>query len=876
LLIRTFELENITFSQLFDMLIAKFPFSTFFLLFCLSDLQSQTYAVTFRVDMSAETVASSGVHIAGSFQSVAGLGSNWNPGATLVEDLDGDKVYEITVLLPTGTYEYKFINGNAWGMDENPPSECSVGTTHNREVIVGNTAIVLPAYPFNGCISKLRFAVNMSNQTVSPEGVHVMGDFQQAAGLAQNWDPSSTVMQDLNGDGTYEIELVVPFGDYQYVFVNGNTSAGAENLSGSCSDLGSNGQQIRKVTFASGPGNSTVFCFNTCETCHPAVIYNFDTEWWNDAVFYEVFVRSFFDESGDGIGDFKGLTQKLDYLNDGNPDTHDDLGITGIWLMPMMKSPSYHGYDVTDYYATEPDFGTMLDFEEFLAAAHARGIKVIIDLVMNHSSSQHPWFTQSANSQNGFRDWYIWSNDNPGYNGPWGQSIWHPENGDYYYGLFWEGMPDLNYTHPPLKEEMLDVVKFWLDKGVDGYRLDAIKYLIEDGLLLENTNQTYSFLEEFNDVYKTENPEAFTVGEVWSSTQSIIPYVQNDRLDVCFEFGLAGAILDAVNNGNPVSIENQLETVQSSYPMLQYATFLTNHDIDRVYSTLGTSDEKMKLAASIYMTLPGIPFLYYGEEIGMTGTGDHLNIRRPMQWTDGNNAGFSDVTPWQSIGGNFLANNVKDMDEDPNSILRHYKKLIRIRNEQEALRKGHTLLVEHDNDKVFSFARIRPDEAILVVSNTGTVVINPTLALPFSALAPGDYFITELLGNQAFGTITINTEGGFSNLKISGQNLGSRSTWILLLSTDNPILSTFETGSSGKYRLTPNPAQDDFQIERIEGISENVQIRFFSADGKLLFQQLMTSDKMQINTANWPAGVYFVQMLDSKKSVVKLLVLKKS
>ena len=679
---------------------------TLFLLVGFSDLQAQTkYNVTFRINMSAETVAPSGVHIAGTFQAAAGLGNDWNPASTLVQDLDGDKIYEITVQLPPGTYQYKFINGNAWGMDENPPVECSVGNNNNREMVVLNADIVLPAYPFNGCLSTLRFAVNMFNQTVSPEGVHVMGNFQQAAGYAQNWNPAATRLQDQNGDGTYELDLTVPFGQYQYVFVNGNTAADTEILPGNCSVLGNNGLQVRQVNFASDTDDPAVYCFNTCDVCHPSAVYEYDTKWWNDAVFYEVFVRSFYDQSGDGIGDFKGLTQKLDYLNDGNPDTHDDLGITGIWLMPMMKSPSYHGYDVADYYATEPDFGTMQDFEAFLAAAHARGIKVIIDLVMNHSSSQHPWFTQSANNQNGYRDWYVWADNNPGTIGPWGQTVWHPKNGDFYYGLFWDGMPDLNYTHPPVKEKMLDVVKFWLDKGVDGYRLDAIKYLVEDGPLLENTPQTYAFLEEFNDVYKAANPEAITVGEVWQSTQSIIPYIQNDRLDVCFEFGLAGAILDAVDNGNPESLENQLTTVQNSYPMLQYATFLTNHDIDRVFSTLDASADKMKLAASLYLTLPGIPFVYYGEEIGMTGTGDHLNIRRPMQWTDGSNAGFSATTPWQSIGSNYLLNNVQDMDANPASILRHYKKLISIRNEQEALRRGQTLLLDNNNAKVFSFAR---------------------------------------------------------------------------------------------------------------------------------------------------------------------------
>lgn len=847
---------------------------TFFLLSGWSTLQSQTYAVTFRVNMSAETVAPSGVHIAGSFQSVAGLGSNWLPGTTLMLDPDGDKIYELTVSLPAGTYEYKFINGNAWGMEENPPSECSIGNTNNREVTV-NAALVLPAFPFNGCISKLRFAVNMSNQTVSPEGVHVMGDFQQAAGFVQNWDPGATALQDLNGDGTYELDVILPFGDYEYVFVNGNTTADKENLSGACSVPGSGGSQVRAVAFTSNTEDSDVFCFNTCEKCHPSVVYQFDTKWWNDAVFYEVFVRSFYDESGDGIGDFKGLTQKLDYLNDGNPATHDDLGITGIWLMPMMKSPSYHGYDVADYYATEPDFGTTQDFDEFLAAAHARGIKVIIDLVMNHSSNQNPWFTQSAANQNGYRDWYIWSDNNPGVLGPWGQTVWHPQNGDYYYGLFYSGMPDLNYTNPALKEEMLDVVRFWLDKGVDGYRLDAIKYLIEDGPLVENTSQTYAFLEEFNEVYKTQNPEALTVGEVWSSTQSIIPYVQNDRLDVCFEFGLAGAVLDAVNNANPASIENQLETVQNSYPMLQYATFLTNHDIDRVFSTLGASVDKMKLAASIYLTLPGIPFVYYGEEIGMTGTGDHLNIRRPMQWTDGSNAGFSSHTPWQSIGSNYLANNVQDLDANPASILRHYKKLIRIRNEQEALRRGQTLLVEHTSDKIFSFARVHADEAILVVSNTGTASVNPGLSLSLSALPPGTYYVTELLGNQAFGQITIDAQGGFSDFQISGQSLAARGTWILLLSVENPVSGTVETASSGKIRLNPNPAQDYFRIERTGNISGNAQIRVFAADGRMVHQHSMSSDNIQITTADWKAGVYFVEMTDGKEHVVERLVLEK-
>lgn len=847
-------------------------FTLSLILFFLGNAFSQTFEVTFRVDMNAETVSPLGVHIAGSFQSIAGLGNNWDPSSTLMHDPDGDKIFELTVSLPAGTYEYKFINGNAWGMDENPPSECSIGSTNNRELIVTNEDIVLAAVPFNGCISKLKLAINMSNQTVAPEGVHVMGNFQEIAGFGQNWNPSTTRMQDINKDGTYEIELIIPHGNYQFVFVNGNTLLQAEQLSGSCSITGEIGSKVRAVTFDTSFIEQKVFCFNTCEECHPSVVYTYETKWWNDAVFYEIFVRSFYDQTGNGIGDFKGLTQKLDYLNDGDPETNDDLGITGIWLMPMMTSPSYHGYDVIDYYTTEPDYGSMLDFEEFLAAAHERGIKVIIDLVMNHSSNQNPWFIKSAANQEGYRNWYIWSDNNPGFLGPWGQNVWHQRNGDYYYGLFFDGMPDLNYTHQPVRDKMFDVVKFWLDKGVDGYRLDAIKYLIEDGTLLENTTQTFELLEEFHDVYKAENPDAFTVGEVWSSTQSIIPYVQNDRLDVCFEFGLAGAIIDAVDNANPETLENQLTTVLNSYPILQYATFLTNHDIDRVFSTLGAAVDKMKLAASIYLTLPGVPFVYYGEEIGMIGTGDHLNIRRPMQWADETHAGFSTVTPWQAIASNYHVNNVEEMEANPTSLLSHYKDLIAIRNEQEALRRGHTLLIENNIEDIFSFARIHNDEGIIVVSNTGTNTVSPELSLDLSALPAGEYFITELMKNEAFGKVTINALGGFSDLQISDQSLASRQSWILLLSVEDPTTGTTEIFSNAKILLTPNPAQDYFQIDFTDNFEGNMQVSIFSADSKLIYTDIISSATTPIDTDTWGDGVYFIHLTNGREYLVERLV----
>lgn len=713
----------------------------------------------------------------------------------------------------------------------------------------------------------------MKGQTISPDGVHVMGSFQEAAGFAQNWDPAGILLQDVNGDKTYEVNLMLPAGDYEYLFVNGNQAADAEMLSLDCSVAGSNGTNNRTLSVSAGSSDPTTYCFDTCEACDPRQYSEFATYWWNDAVFYEVFVRSFYDSDGDGVGDFQGVIEKLDYLNDGNPDTETDLGVTAIWLMPMMESPSYHGYDVTDYYDVEPDYGTMADFEALLDEAHSRGIKVIIDLVLNHTSNQHPWFSQSASSTNDFRDWYIWSDTNPGFPGPWGQGVWHGNGGDYFYGLFWSGMPDLNYNHPPVKEEMFQVANFWLDKGVDGFRLDAIKYLIEDGTLLENTPATFSLLEEFNEVYKTNNPEAFTIGEVWSNTASVIPYVQNERLDVCFEFDLASDILSAVNNGNPLGIQQQMQNIQASYPALQYGTFLTNHDIDRVYDQIGSNPEKMKLAASLYLTLPGIPFLYYGEEIGMKGTGADENKRRPMQWSDAAFAGFSNTSPWISVGTNYPANNVATMAANAGSLLNHYKKLIHVRNKQAALKKGNYLAVASTESQVLSFARVHENEGVIVVSNLGTQTTNPALTLPVSSLPAGIYYVTDLYNNQAMGTLTINENGGFDNWASSSTGLAGRTTRILLLSLDNPVNTNGFSQSEYGFQLSPNPAGDEFRISWSGESFQKGGVTIVSASGQTIYQGEINSDALVVSASHWPRGVYFVRLAINGTIGVKRIVI---
>src|SRR6266496_178176 len=225
--------------------------------------------------------------------------------------------------------------------------------------------------------------------------------------------------------------------------------------------------------------------------------------WWNDTVFYEIFVRSFRDSNGDGIGDFNGITEKLDYLK--------GLGVRGIWLMPINPSPSYHGYDVTDYQAVNPDYGTLDDFKHLLSEAHKRGIKVIMDLVLNHTSAKHPWFQSALQPGSQYHDWYVWKDQDPGTLGPWGAQTWYKaSNGQYYYAIFWDQMPDLNYDNPAVREEAKKIASFWLkDIGIDGFRLDAVRYLVEDQKLADSASN-HAFLAEWGKYYRSINPQAFT------------------------------------------------------------------------------------------------------------------------------------------------------------------------------------------------------------------------------------------------------------------------------------------------------------------------------------------------------------------------------
>ncbi|MCB0705156.1 MAG: PKD domain-containing protein [Saprospiraceae bacterium] len=470
------------------------------------------------------------------------------------------------------------------------------------------------------------------------------------------------------------------------------------------------------------------------------------TDWWNETVFYEIFVRSFYDSDGDGIGDFNGLTEKLDYLNDGNPETTDDLGITGIWLMPINPSPTYHGYDVSDYKDINPDFGTREDFQRFLEAAHARGIKVIIDYVMNHSSSKHPWFLESAKGPDSDkRNWYIWDDPNGGPADGYSMHVYNDE--ESYYGIFSSGMPDLNYQEPAVKLAMFDISTFWLQNiGVDGFRLDAVKYLEEEDGKLENSEATFQLLKDFRAHYKSVNPNAFAVGEAWTSTDMILNYVEDAGLDYCFEFDLSFALNRGLKSGDAQPISRQLQKAYNVYPHLQFGTFLTNHDQTRIIDALDYDFNKAKVGASIYLTAPGIPYLYYGEEIGQQGKKPDQFIRTPMQWTDRPQAGFTSGTPWIAINPNYQEINVSQEELDPNSLLTHYKRLIRIRNHEAVLRLGTFQTIPTNQETVVAFYREFEGEQIIVLVNIGAAPISTlNLDLSRTPLTKGKYKVMELM-----------------------------------------------------------------------------------------------------------------------------------
>ena len=487
--------------------------------------------------------------------------------------------------------------------------------------------------------------------------------------------------------------------------------------------------------------------------------------WWNDTVFYEIFVRSFYDSNSDGIGDFNGILLKLDYLNDGNPDTTNDLGVTGIWLMPINPSPSYHGYDPSDYYGVNSDYGSMDDFKKLMDECHKRGIRMIIDMVYNHSSNQNPWFIEARDQPLSTKhDWYIWSEKDPGYAGPWGEKVWYQTVSGYYYAIFASTQPDLNYTNSSVTDEMLKVAQYWLqDVGVDGFRLDAGRYLVEEGKEQQDTASTHEWWKNFYTFYKGIKPQAMTVGEIYTTNFIVDDYVKNDEFDQAFNFDLASQILKNVDRQNAVNLNAALKSSFELFPKGDYATFLSNHDQERVMSFYSGDQNKAKTAATVLLTTPGTPFIYYGEEIGMTGNKPDEDIRTPMLWSDEKYAGFSTVYPWEPTIRNYQEINVATETTDPNSLLTLYRTLIGVRNDHAGLRVGDYVGVKSDNPSLLPFLRVSNEETLLVIINLSTEAANGYMLSLNQGPLSGSYRLVPILGEGTLPDLNANANGGFDS-----------------------------------------------------------------------------------------------------------------
>ncbi len=427
---------------------------------------------------------------------------------------------------------------------------------------------------------------------------------------------------------------------------------------------------------------------------------------------YEIFPISFADSNDDGYGDINGIRENLDYLV--------DLGVQCLWITPVTESNSYHKYDVIDYKKIDPMFGTNEDYNNLLLETEELGIKVLMDLVLNHTSSMHPWFIASQDETSEYREYYRWADlknktSYPSYDG------WHREGDLYYYGSFWDQMPDLNLDNPLVREELFEIAEYWTQQGVDGFRLDAAKHYFDINEYPRGTatiNENITFLREFNYRVKSINENAIVLAEVWSDASVVAKYFAGT--DTSFNFELAEDIANTLNNGSDIGLVQNListrEELMEARSDFVDSIFLSNHDQTRVLSRLGDDLAKAKVAANILFTLPGTSWIYYGEELGMTGYGPHEHIRQPMIWdndyqAEGHTGGVSSVS-----NDNLELLNPSEQLLNEDSMLNHYKDLIELKND-EVFKYGTLLPVEKENRKLVSYIRSYEDKYYLVINS---------------------------------------------------------------------------------------------------------------------------------------------------------------
>jgi len=490
------------------------------------------------------------------------------------------------------------------------------------------------------------------------------------------------------------------------------------------------------------------------------------SNWYKHAVFYEINVRSFYDSSGDGIGDIQGVIQKLDYL--------EYLGVNCIWLLPINPSPLRDGgYDITNYTDIHADYGNLDDFKALTKAAHSKGIRIITDLVLNHTSVAHPWFQEARLDKNSpYRNYYVWSDDDKKYKDTriiftdteesnWS---WDDEAGQYYWHRFFSHQPDLNYDNEAVHQKMLGIMKFWLDLGIDGFRLDAIPYLYErEGTTSENLIETIDFLKRTRQFVDSINPEAVLLAEANQWPEDTIPYFgEGDVLQMAFHFPLMPRIYLALAQETREPILDILARTQEIPENTQWCLFLRNHDEltlemvsdeernrlwehyapskdmrlnlgirRRLAPLLDHEIERILLANSLIMTMPGSPVIYYGDEIGMaddTSRPDRDGVRAPMQWDNTESAGFSAqrpemlfAMPLRQDNSQPIHANVKQQREDQGSLLERMRHLLKIR-EQYALFSTSNLSWENHNfpTSILAFKRYEADQELLILHNLST------------------------------------------------------------------------------------------------------------------------------------------------------------
>ena len=441
-------------------------------------------------------------------------------------------------------------------------------------------------------------------------------------------------------------------------------------------------------------------------------------------VYYEIFVRSFADSDGDGVGDFRGITEKMDYLA--------GLGIDGIWLMPITASESYHGYDVTDYNSVNWQYGSQQDFIDMINAAHEHGIKVIMDFVINHTSSDHYWFKDAVSNVNSpYRDYYRFVSKydteqyDEGDESPWGSRVWYKSGDYYYYSAFYGSMPDLNYNNSKVRKEIKQAAAKWLNLGIDGFRLDAAMHIYGNYEFRSMTDKqredaNIQWWNEFADYCEKINPSVYLVGEAWQNDEVLERYAQ--PFDTKFNFAFEEKMIQSVQNNKAVledgtSLAASLENILSAYDKVDTkyidGVFGSNHDQTRIMSTMEGNQSKAKLVANIYMTLPGNPYIYYGEELGMKGSGIDEYKRTPFLWGKDEKCN----TTWEEDDQNTDTPAYAEQKDDEASMYNFYKNLIQKRKSSKALMYGDYKAVNTDNEAIMAYTRTYGDEKVTVIHN---------------------------------------------------------------------------------------------------------------------------------------------------------------